>query len=52
LQAAQSGEAPVLIRIQTKAGHGFGKPTTILIEEQADLWSFVIQVLGLSESEV
>ncbi len=46
LQAAQGGEAPVLIRIQTKAGHGFGKPTAILIEEQADLWAFVIKVLG------
>ena len=46
LQAAQEGEAPVLIRIQTKAGHGFGKPTAILIEEQADLWAFVIKVLG------
>jgi len=49
LQAAQGGDAPVLIRIQTKAGHGFGKPTAILIEEQADLWAFMIQVLGLSE---
>jgi prolyl oligopeptidase len=41
----------VLIRIQTKAGHGFGKPTAILIEEQADLWAFVIQVLRMSDSE-
>ncbi len=51
LQAAQGGEAPALIRIQTKAGHGFGKPTAILIEEQADVWAFVIKVLGLSEAE-
>jgi prolyl oligopeptidase len=51
LQAAQGGEAPALIRIQTKAGHGFGKPTAILIEEQADLWAFVIRVLGLSGAE-
>jgi prolyl oligopeptidase len=51
LQAAQGGAAPVLIRIQTKAGHGFGKPTAILIEEQADLWAFVIQVLRMSDSE-
>lgn len=49
LQAAQGGEAPALIRIQTKAGHGFGKPTAILIEEQADMWAFVIKVLGLNE---
>ena len=51
LQAAQGGDAPVLIRIQTKAGHGFGKPTAILIEEQADIWAFVIKVLGLSTSK-
>lgn len=47
LQAAQGGGAPVLIRIQQKAGHGFGKPTRILIEEQADIWAFLIRVLGL-----
>jgi prolyl oligopeptidase len=52
LQAAQGGEAPVLIRIQTKAGHGFGKPTAIIIEEQADLWAFLIQVLGLSTKDI
>jgi len=45
LQAAQAGEAPTLIRIQVKAGHGFGKPTAILIEEQADIWAFVLQAL-------
>jgi prolyl oligopeptidase len=47
LQAAQGGEAPILIRIQTKAGHGFGKPTTLLIEEEADIWAFLIKVLGM-----
>jgi prolyl oligopeptidase len=45
LQACQAGDAPVLIRIQTKAGHGFGKPTSILIEEQADIWAFLVKVL-------
>jgi prolyl oligopeptidase len=45
LQAAQGGEAPILIRIQTKAGHGFGKPTSILIAEQADMWAFLLKVL-------
>jgi prolyl oligopeptidase len=45
LQACQTGDAPVLIRIQTKAGHGFGKPTSILIEEQADIWAFLAKVL-------
>jgi prolyl oligopeptidase len=47
LQACQAGDAPVLIRIQTKAGHGFGKPTSILIEEQADIWAFLAKVLKL-----
>ena len=45
LQAAQAGEAPVLIRIQTRAGHGFGKPTAIQIEEAADIWAFLTEVL-------
>jgi prolyl oligopeptidase len=47
LQAAQAGPAPVLIRIQTKAGHGFGKPTAILIEEFADQWAFLVKALGI-----
>jgi prolyl oligopeptidase len=42
LQEAQGGEAPVLIRVQTKAGHGLGKPTTMLIEEQADIYAFAL----------
>jgi prolyl oligopeptidase len=48
LQAAQSGPAPVLIRIETKAGHGAGKPTSKIIEEQADRWAFLVRVLGLT----
>jgi len=47
LQAAQQGAAPVLIRIQTKAGHGVGKPTKVLIEERSDIWAFVAAALGL-----
>lgn len=46
LQAAQACDAPVLLRVQTRAGHGQGKPTGVLIEEQADLWSFLVRVLG------
>lgn len=42
LQAAQAGEAPILIRIDTRAGHGVGKPTAKLIEEFADLWAFTL----------
>ena len=40
LQKAQGGDKPVLIRIETNAGHGAGKPTKMIIDEQADLWSF------------
>lgn len=42
LQAAQAGQAPTLIRIQTKAGHGAGKPTKMLIDEQADIYAFTL----------
>ncbi|MEO5937324.1 MAG: prolyl oligopeptidase family serine peptidase, partial [Terriglobales bacterium] len=45
LQAAQAGDAPVLIRIQTKAGHGAGKPTSMQIEEQVDRWGFLVNEL-------
>ena len=41
MQHAQAGEAPVLIRIETKAGHGAGKPTSKRIEEAADMYSFL-----------
>jgi len=47
LQAAQSCGNPTLIRIQQKAGHGFGKPTAILIDEISDVWAFLVQVLGM-----
>jgi prolyl oligopeptidase len=45
LQAAQGGPAPILIRIETKAGHGAGKPTTKRIEEAADKWAFLLRAL-------
>ncbi len=48
LQAAQAGPAPVLIRIETKAGHGAGKPTAKIIEEQADRWAFLVRVLRMA----
>jgi len=47
LQAAQAGPAPCLIRVQTRAGHGLGKPTALLIEELADIWAFLIHALDL-----
>ncbi|MEM6404073.1 MAG: prolyl oligopeptidase family serine peptidase, partial [Cyanobacteria bacterium P01_D01_bin.116] len=49
LQAAHNGEAPVLIRIETKAGHGAGKPTAKIIEEVADKWAFLVKNLGVDE---
>ncbi len=42
LQNAQAGKAPVMIRIETRAGHGAGKPTMKLIEEFADMWTFAL----------
>jgi prolyl oligopeptidase len=47
LQAAHKGPQPVLIRIETKAGHGAGKPTSKLIEEAADKWAFLVANLGV-----
>jgi prolyl oligopeptidase len=47
LQAAQTGPAPILIRIETRAGHGAGKPTTKIIEDQTDQWSFLVKNLGM-----
>jgi len=47
LQEAHKGNAPALIRIETKAGHGAGKPTAKQIEEAADIWSFVLYNMGL-----
>lgn len=52
LQAAQAGTAPILIRIETKAGHGAGKPTSKIIEEQADQWAFLVEVLGMRGAAV
>lgn len=48
LQAAHAGQQPVLIRIETKAGHGAGKPTTKIIEELADEWAFLVRVLDIA----
>ncbi|CAN5235647.1 prolyl oligopeptidase family serine peptidase [soil metagenome] len=47
LQANHKGETPVLARIETKAGHGAGKPTAKIIEESADLWAFLVKSLDM-----
>src|SRR5678815_585489 len=48
LQAAQAGPAPVLIRIETRAGHGAGKPTSKRIEEAADRFAFLARALAMT----
>ena len=47
LQHAQAGPAPTLIRVETRAGHGAGKPTAKLIAEAADRWAFLSHILGV-----
>lgn len=47
LQAGQNCANPMLIRIETKAGHGAGKPTDMIIAEQADKWAFLFWNMGL-----
>ena len=47
LQESQQGPAPVLIRIETKAGHGAGRSTAQVIGEQTDKWAFMFQNMGL-----
>ena len=52
LQAAQAGPAPALIRIETKAGHGAGKPTSKQIDEAADRFAFLVKNLGVETAAV
>jgi prolyl oligopeptidase len=47
LQEKHRGNAPVLIRIESKAGHGAGKPTSKIIDEQADKWAFMFYNMNL-----
>jgi prolyl oligopeptidase len=49
LQAKQTGGNPVLIRIETKAGHGAGTPVTKSIEQYADIFSFTLWNMGIKE---
>ncbi len=47
IQEAQGGDAPVLIRIETRAGHGAGVPTDKVIEDYADRWAFLVRNLDM-----
>jgi prolyl oligopeptidase len=47
LQYAQGGDAPILLQVETKAGHGAGKPTDKLIDEVVDRYAFLVRVLGI-----
>ena len=49
LQAAHSGPRPVLLRVETNAGHGAGKPIGKVLDEQADKWAFVLNELDAIE---
>jgi prolyl oligopeptidase len=51
IQAAQGGNAPVLIRIETRAGHGRGIPTAKLIQSYADRWAFLVRNLDMELPE-
>ena len=47
LQESHKGDNPVLIRVETDAGHGAGKPISKVIEEQADIWAFTLYEMGI-----
>ena len=48
LQASNTGDAPKLIRIDSKAGHGAGKPVAKVLDEYADIYSFIFYNLGIT----
>jgi len=52
LQECNGGENPTLIRIETKAGHGAGKPTSKIIEQAADQWAFLVKHLRLESPHI
>ena len=51
LQEKYNGKNPILIRIETRAGHGAGKPISKVIKEQADMWSFMFYSMGITPKD-
>ncbi len=51
MQAANTSDHPIFLRLETKAGHGQGKPTSKRIEEYTDTWSFIYRELGVHPQE-
>ena len=49
LQGATGSDQPVLLRLETKAGHGAGKPTNKLVEELTDVYSFLFAELDVGQ---
>ena len=49
MQAAQGCDEPILLRVETRAGHGAGKPVEAIIDEQADIWTFLLGELGVAD---
>lgn len=47
MQHAQAGNAPILIRVQVRGGHGAGLPTALAIEQQTDIYAFLVKSLGM-----
>jgi prolyl oligopeptidase len=47
MQRAQAGDAPIILRVETRAGHGGGTPITKRIDEAADCWAFLVKNLGM-----
>jgi prolyl oligopeptidase len=47
MQYAQAADNPILIRVQTRGGHGAGLPTTAAIEQQADIYAFLVKALNM-----
>jgi prolyl oligopeptidase len=51
LQAAAAGSNPILLRVEMRAGHGAGKPTSKVIDESADVYTFLFKTFGMALPE-